>query len=238
MIKAILFDKDDTLIDLAAFWRAPVLALAREAAKEDGFPCTPAWEEAVLTACGIEGDRARDGSSIVSGTDRDAASALNPLLRERGLPPIDPVRYAEILEEASRTGHVIPRFGEDFALWFSRWKAQGLLLGLVSSDREEICRYCLEQLCILQDFDALYTDGQGYPPKPDPSMGTAFLERTSLSAEEVVFVGDSANDMRFAKNAGIHGLLLQKPVPAALPEGADAGVSSCRDIDAWIRQHG
>lgn len=180
MIKAILFDKDDTLIDLAAFWRAPVLALAREAAKEDGFPCTPAWEEAVLTACGIEGDRARDGSPIVSGTDRDAASALNPLLRERGLPPIDPVRYAEILEEASRTGHVIPKFGEDFALWFSRWKAQGLLLGLVSSDREEICRYCLEQLCILQDFDVLYTDGQGYPPKPDPSMGTAFLERTSL----------------------------------------------------------
>ena len=238
MIKAILFDKDDTLIDLAAFWRAPVLALAREAAAEDGFPCTPAWEEAVLTACGIEGDGARDGSPIVSGTDLDTAKALNPLLLERNLPPIDPVRYAKILEEASRTGHVVPKFGEDFALWFSRWKAQGLLVGLVSSDRKEICRYCLEQLRILQDFDVLCTDGQGYPPKPDPAMGAAFLEAYSLSPEEAVFVGDSANDMRFAKNAGIYGLLFRRPVPPALPEGADAGASCCRDIDAWIRQHG
>lgn len=236
MIKAIIFDKDDTLIDLAAFWRAPVLALARHAAAEKGFCCTPDWEEAVLTSCGIEGATARDGSPIVSGTDQDTARALNPLLRERGYSPIDPVRYADILEEAGRTGHIVPKFGENFPYWFSRWKAQGLVIGLVSSDREETCRACLRALSILEDFDVLYTDGQGYPPKPDPAMGTAFLERTSLSPEEAVFVGDSANDMRFAENAGIHGLLFRRSA-AALPAGADAAVSCCSEIDAWIRQH-
>jgi hypothetical protein len=40
--------------------------------------------------------------------------------------------------------------------------------------------------------------------------------------------------MRFAKNAGIHGILYRNPLPASLPEGADAGAVSFWEINALL----
>lgn len=232
MIRAILFDKDDTLLDLTALFREPVRRMAQRAARERGFSDTPAWEEAVFLACGIEGDHSRDGSPIVSGTDLDAAKTLNPLLAKRGLAPIDAKDYSRILEQASAIGQVRPKNGEDLPHWFSHWKKKGLLLGLISSDTEDACRTCLSQLKILPFFDDILADGQGLPPKPDPALAQAFLRRHALSPREALYVGDSESDMRFVKNAGISGILYRRPAPEVLPEGAAACISAFSELDA------
>ena len=62
---------------------------------------------------------------------------------------------------------------------------------------------CLKSLGVYDLFDEIYTDDGLLPPKPDPYCGNAFCEKYGLDKAQVVMVGDTLNDVRFANNLGI-----------------------------------
>ncbi len=73
-------------------------------------------------------------------------------------------------------------------------------------------------------FDAVYTDDGKAPAKPDPYCLHDFCKKQGLSAEEVVMVGDTLTDMRFAQNGGIRavGIAKSERNKRILEDAADA----------------
>jgi len=70
---------------------------------------------------------------------------------------------------------------------------------------------------LLSDFglidllDVIVVSGETGYKKPDPEIFDLALNRTGLSAEEVIFVGDAEVDVEGSKNAGMIPVLLQRP---------------------------
>lgn len=51
-------------------------------------------------------------------------------------------------------------------------------------------------------FDVIQGQKEGVPIKPDPSGVFAILEQLGLTAEDILYLGDTATDMRTGKGAG------------------------------------
>ena len=79
MIRGVLFDKDDTLLDLATFWRAPVQRtvdfMLRELRREND----QALRHALECAAGFDGDALIAESPVVAGTNADVAVSYTHL---------------------------------------------------------------------------------------------------------------------------------------------------------------
>lgn len=52
-------------------------------------------------------------------------------------------------------------------------------------------------------WDAVVTDDDGHPPKPDPAALLAAARTMGINPMDVVYVGDSAGDLRAARAAGM-----------------------------------
>ena len=70
--------------------------------------------------------------------------------------------------------------------------------------------HALEKMGVAEKFDCILTADRVARPKPAPDMAMVFCARCSLTPEEVAMVGDSANDMRFARNAGLTAIYLDR----------------------------
>ena len=83
-ITGILFDKDDTLINLADFWRTPIrrtcCCLARRLAGRENLQLT----EQLCRAAGFQDGRLLEESLVVAGTNRDIVEAWKRVAQEHG----------------------------------------------------------------------------------------------------------------------------------------------------------
>jgi phosphoglycolate phosphatase len=224
-IRGVLFDKDDTLIDLGAFWLEPVRRMAAaleerwgpEAADPQGL------RRALEEAAGFSGERLIPGSPVAAGTNRDMAEVWEQLLLRRGAAPgpdFLPRTEAALERACTRYGQIRGR--ADFARLLPDLRRQGLALGVATSDSYEPTIHCLRALGIADAFDRIFTADRVKRPKPDPEMARRFCGELGLAPGEVVMVGDSANDMRFAANSGLIGLYFDPAGSEAdpLPPGA------------------
>lgn len=84
-IQGILFDKDDTLIDLAAFCRKPIYMTAAYLSQHMGKGTDEGWIERLAEASGFRGDTLLADAPIVSGTNRDLMEAWRTVLRTGGM---------------------------------------------------------------------------------------------------------------------------------------------------------
>jgi len=99
-------------------------------------------------------------------------------------------------------GLIIPACEDIFSV-VSELKNMGLKLAVVTTDDPYDTQKCLSQLGIDKLFDEIYTDDGVFPVKPDPYCIYDFCKKEGVSLEEVIMVGDTLNDVRFAKNGGI-----------------------------------
>ncbi len=83
----------------------------------------------------------------------------------------------------------------------------GLYLGIATSDDSEATMHCLRSLGIEQYFKCILTADMVEHSKPAGDMMDAFVSACGLLPQEVLVVGDSENDMRFAKANGAYGFL-------------------------------
>lgn len=194
-IRAILFDKDGTLLGFNVTWLDFVKEIALKAA--DGVA-----EKSLrlLEAAGYDHDSAtfRPGSPVAAGTNADIIEALYPALsgtERQGLVVAADAGSARVAsEKAAPLPGVIDALND--------LKSSGYRLGVATNDATSGAEATLLAFGVAHLFDAAYGYDAVANPKPAPDVLLAFADTVGVRPGEVAMVGDNAHDLEAARNAG------------------------------------
>lgn len=195
-IRGVLFDKDGTLFDFAATWRAAVEALL------DGLaPGDMALRLRLGGAIGYDpvSGRFAPGSPCVAGSGRHVAEALAALLPGADLLALEAQTLAA---EAGLGEATLTPAAADLAGLLDLLRGRGLRLGVATHDSESAARRHLRAAGVLERFDFIAGYDSGHGLKPGPGMVLAFADATGLAPAEIAMVGDSLHDLGAARAAG------------------------------------
>lgn len=163
----------------------------------------------------------------------DIADSANRVLRKAGLPvhPIDSYRYfvgeglqrlvERIVPEEKRNSETIKNLIENFRQDYGQnWKNKtapysgiaemldglgnkGIKLGILSNKPHEFTVICVREFLDKWTFDVVLGKQEGKPRKPDPAGALESARRLGMQTEKVLYVGDTATDMKTARAAGM-----------------------------------
>ena len=219
--KAILFDKDGTLIDFEKSWAQINRKAAALAAGGD-----VGLEERILEACGVDPATGRTVADTLFAAGN--AQEIAARMIEEGS-PFEKEALAGRLDAlfASGSGAAVPIV--DIRALFSKLKALGLLLGIASSDSERAVRMTAEVLGVGEHVDFCAGWDSGYGPKPEPGMVRGFCQAVGIEPEAAAMIGDSRHDLEMGRAAGagcVIGVLSGTGTVGTLSPLADAVIES------------
>jgi phosphoglycolate phosphatase len=233
-IKAVLFDKDGTLLDFERTWGPACRALFLELCAGD-----MSRAETLASATGF---RLHDlafavDSPLIAGSISQFSGLFAQELR---LPDGEElqVRLAHLFDIHGRR-HATALAGVGPVL--RRLTARGLALGVATNGGEAEARGQIEALGWTPLFPFIAGYDSGYGSKPAPGMVAAFVDWLGLEPDEVGMVGDSVHDMQAARSAGVMAVgVLTGPRGLAahddLAAHADAILTSLDQLPAWLMQ--
>ncbi|HEV7252905.1 MAG TPA: HAD family hydrolase [Mesorhizobium sp.] len=233
-IKAVLFDKDGTLIDFERTWLGIAEALALEATGGDGREA-----ERLLVLGGFDANARRflPDSVIAAGTNAEIVDLWFPTLA----PDMRKERVADFDAFTAREGAaravLLPGVGQALATL----RGAGLKLGVATNDSTEGAKRTLDALGLAALFEAVYGYDAVSEPKPAPGPVLAFAEHAHLSPFEVAVVGDNRHDLVMARaaSAGLSvGVLSGTGTRETLEPLADVVLGSAADLPAWLEREG
>jgi phosphoglycolate phosphatase len=194
-LKALLFDKDGTLIDFDATWGPAAYAVMRELSRGDARAFRALLEVSRFVE---EERRFLPTSPLVAGS----SAHYGPLWAEiLGRAP-GPAFFGEMDDLFRIHGLAsLSPIGDPAAVMRSL-AAREIRLGIATNDSESSARAQAEALGIdgFMSFYAGYDSGHG--SKPEPGMITAFAQAHGLAAHEIAMVGDTLHDLHAARAAG------------------------------------
>lgn len=183
-IRGVAFDLDGTLIDSS-------LGLSQAIDKAlYAMELPAAGEERVITWIGNGADILIQRALVWA--LKDQQPSLGQLTMARKL--FDRF-YAETVEEGS---FLFP----GVMATLSALKEKGLLLGVVTNKPTPFVMPLLESFGIAQDFQVIIGGDDVKQKKPHPEALFSTMNAMKLSADELLFVGDSRNDIQAAQAAG------------------------------------
>ena len=216
-IRAILLDKDGTLIDFGPMWSDWAETLARSLDEAIGRPIETQLfvmlgydpvARTVLPGGGLAATpmaRLRERTAAVladAGVDRATAERA---LRIAWHAP-DPIALARPLT--------------DLRALFERLRAGGLRLAVATSDDREPSVRTIEALGLTEAVEAMVCADDGIPVKPAPDMVVHLCEIVGVLPGRTAVVGDAPADLRMARAAG-----------AGLVVGVLTGVGERADLE-------
>lgn len=231
-LKAILFDKDGTLIDFDATWGPAAYEVMTALAGGD----RGALERLMEVSLYVEGERRFLPSSPLVG---GSSAEYGPLWAAALGRPADDELYGEMDELFRRWGlaTLTPIHGPADLL--RSLAMRGLALGIATNDAEASARAQAEALGLagLLVFVAGYDSGFG--SKPGPGMVSAFVDRLGLGPGEVAMVGDSVHDLLAARAAGVVSVAVltgpsREAARAEVEPHADHVIGSIADLPALL----
>jgi phosphoglycolate phosphatase len=197
--RGVVFDKDGTLIDLDARWVPAFNALiGRLAARCDDLTMVDELAESL----GIDGDRlVADGPAAVD-TAAQIIDRVVVTLATRGHEVEAATRMVNsiVVDIGGALGPVAAIGNLTTSL--TALRALGLSVGVATSDDRANTVAELTDLGVADLVDTLRCADDGTPTKPDPRVLTSIADEWSHRAGDLVFVGDSRNDMETARAAG------------------------------------
>ena len=206
-VKAIVFDKDGTLIDYSAFWY-PVSKFAINMIYEK-FGVTDNDSDDLIASLGVLRDYTDIKGALPRGAHRELffkiaehVAAKGALASEMEIAKFAVYAYGKI---SKPMGTVKPTC-ENIRSVISSLKEHGLYIALITSDEIGGARIALEKLGIADLFDEIIAHDGESPAKPDPFYMNRFAENHGFSKSEIVMVGDTSTDIIFAKNSGVYGI--------------------------------
>lgn len=230
-IKAILFDKDGTLIDVNGTWVAVYRHMLSEL-----FGTDHEGAEALMEKAGYDRitQQFTAGSTLAGGTTRQLIDIWWPGLDDAGVAErqrILDVDYAPVvkhyLQPLMPLGPILDEL-----------RAMGYRLGVATNDSILSAQNHLAHLAVSHYFDAVIAADTVKVPKPSGDMIRKFAEMAGLDVSEIAMVGDNTHDMEEARNGGA-GLAIAVLSGNALHEDiahlADHTLASVAELPAFLR---
>lgn len=103
----------------------------------------------------------------------------------------------------------------DYAVpWIEELKAKGYRVLYLSNFSEKVLRDCDRVMGFLPHMDGGILSCRVHLVKPDPAIYRLLLKEYDLSAEECVFLDDTAENIKAAEALGIHGIVFKNQTQA------------------------
>lgn len=214
-LRALLFDKDGTLVDFDRTWGPAAGEVIRRIARGDAEQIErlqdvshyiPAEDRFLPTSPLLAGSSAEYGplwAEVLGCTpDRDFLAEIDLLFKEEGRRFITPIGHPQRA--------------------FTRLKAAGFTLGIASNDAEANTRLQAEVLGLTTLVSVVYGYDSGHGAKPGPGMVEAFCRHAGLKAHEVALIGDTHHDLVAAKAAGANAILVRSGPATVDPFAGEA----------------
>ncbi|CCN85986.1 HAD family hydrolase [Vibrio nigripulchritudo] len=233
--KALLFDKDGTLLEFHAMW----LKVARSAAmhmkgvSDIHHGERNVTETSLLSAIGVSGSTVLNHGLLASNPVEDTARVwfdmLQPCLTLSEFTQITKYAFDRLVQEHPDWVTALPGVRDKL----SKFKEQGMLLGVATADTKASTLYTLKESGLDRLFDFVgYSDGD-IEPKPAPALLNAFCQQCRVEPHEVIMFGDTVSDMEFGRNGGAKkvGVLTGTALQSELEPVADLVIPSVAHFD-------
>ena len=194
-IKAVLFDKDGTLIDVNGTWVPFYKAMLKQ---EQGL--SSAEVETKMIAAGLDPvtNTFRAGSTLAGGTTRQLVALWWP---DASADEHEKITYRLDHEFAPLAlSHLTPLM--PLPPVFEALKALGLQLGVATNDGEVSAKRHMDALKVAHFFTAILGADSVAMPKPSGQMVQMFAERAGILPHEIAMAGDNTHDLEEARNGG------------------------------------
>lgn len=199
MIRAILFDKDGTLLQFTEGWVDSIVGFLENKILDDNK------KREVFREIGIREDGGVEENSILSSeTAMDLAIIFSKYLDE----DLDEI-YRDLDDHLLRylkENNKFIRETCDLRKLFEALRERGILIGIFTSDNYRQAKYSMDYLG-LDSFIDFYAAADIYKKKPNKESLEVFKKKYSLEDQEIIIVGDSRVDMVFGEDTVKVGVL-------------------------------
>lgn len=191
MIRAILFDKDGTLLQFTEGWVDSIVGFLENKILDDKK------KRKLFKEIGIREDGGVEENSILSSeTAMDLAIIFSKYLDE----DLDEI-YKDLdnhLLNYLKANNKFIRENCDLRSLFESLRERGIIVGIFTSDNYRQVKYSMEYLG-LDAFIDFYAAADIYKKKPNKESLEVFKKKYSLEDKEIIIVGDSRVDMVFGE---------------------------------------
>ena len=206
MIKGILFDKDGTLIDFS-LWRDAGIKTIKSIMDEYNLKDEKLFEE-LKKSIGITWNGVDPFGALAYRSHEDLAAELHFVLSKYRSIDLCEFQFhvtelirKEVLEDTVRFKEMA-----DIHALYKHLSSKGIKMGLATADSHQSAMHMIDKLNLNKCFDFVGSNDGVMKQKPDKDMCVKFCSMYGIAPNEVAIVGDSYNDMLFAKNSGAIGV--------------------------------
>lgn len=232
-IKAVLFDKDGTLVDFHKTWLPPCWAAARYFAANDED-----LAHQLMTVGGLDPvtGRMKSGSLLAAANNEEIVESwleLAPFRLDEDRPSlVDAVNRIFIREGLKHATPVT-----DLGRLFDVLEALPCRLGVATMDSEQAALISLGEFGVRERLDYIAGYDSGFGSKPGPGMVHGFADKLGLAASEILVVGDNLHDIDMGRSAGagmVVGVLTGTSTREDLAPHADHVLDSIEELPHLI----
>lgn len=204
-IKGILFDKDGTLIDFFEAWGKTIQPVIRKILEEAKIDKKEELLLKILNHIGVYDSYIDPEGSFAWKPYEQIAEDISVFMQVEQKQLSMSTKEIQIClsdffqQEQSRQS--IPQL-TDLKELMDTLNQMGFYTGIATTDEYEATLECIEK-CNIKDNISFYgTAGREMPVKPDARLLHQAADHWKIQPKQIIVVGDTPNDMRFAKNAG------------------------------------
>ena len=226
MIKAVLFDKDGTLLEFSDLWIDSVIGFLKEK------DLTEEDRRSLYKKVGInENNKVEENSILSSETARDLAKIFSEFIKED-----EEKIYKELdnyLLDFLKNSKSEIKETCDLKKLFEYLKSKNIIIGIFTSDNYRQAKFSMEYLKV-DSFIDFYAAADLYKKKPDTEGLEIFKEKYNLRDKEIMIVGDSKVDMIFGKDTIKVGVLCGTGSKEMLEEYTENIVENPMEVLSFI----
>ncbi|MEE9388840.1 MAG: HAD family hydrolase [Paracoccaceae bacterium] len=226
--KALLFDKDGTLLDFQRTWGPWTAHVVDELANGD-----PELAEEMAASWGLDyaNERIFPESIVIAGTVEQVASAIAPHRPDMTLDQV--IGFLDQTGAQAKGVPVIP-----LNPFLDEMAELGLVVGVATNDSESVARAQLSALDVEHRFDFIAGYDSGFGGKPAPDMCLAFADYMGIDPGDIVMVGDSSHDLEAGRAAGMQTAAVLTGVAeiSDLAPLADIVLSDISELADWLTE--
>jgi phosphoglycolate phosphatase len=229
-MRAILFDKDGTLLDFEATWGPLYRALALDLAGGD-----PARAAAMLAAGGVDEEtgRVRSGSVLGAGTTDEIVRHWYPELAGEAFDAVAARIDSSFRAHGAHASVLVPGAAEVLA----ELAAMEIVMGVATNDATDAALAAIAAVGLDGYLPYVFGYDSVAHPKPAPDIVLAFAAATGIDPSDIAVVGDNRYDMEMARAAGAGaavGVLTGNSGEDDLAPHADVVLPSIRELPGWL----